>query len=222
MVICVICGNAVGSSLRRVLHPPSCEGTRAVRDFYVAHVHSFAFDVSGTKQIYVCKKPCFAKLEQALKHLTKANASIVELKAMLPIPSTVTPSMSGCSIRSLMNVVEAGTQTNDRRCDASVQTNATDVIVTTPRRKRLHPDSQVEVPTSPRSTSKRPRVTTRGYGTKRGLTEPSRGAPASKRRRFQPQTPPASQHPMTQSSVVKVSDIMIIYSMHVLIVLHFD
>lgn len=93
----------------------------------------------------------FAKLEQALKHLTKANASIVELKAMLPVPSTVTPSASDCSIGSLMNVVEAGTQTNDRRCDASVQTNATDVIVTTPRRKRLHPDSQVEVPTSPRS-----------------------------------------------------------------------
>ncbi len=41
MVVCVVCGKAFQSSLRRLLHPLPSDGSRVVRDFHVAHVNRF-------------------------------------------------------------------------------------------------------------------------------------------------------------------------------------
>ncbi len=40
-VVCVVCGKAFQSSLRRLLHPPPSDGSRVVRDIHVAHVNRF-------------------------------------------------------------------------------------------------------------------------------------------------------------------------------------
>jgi len=35
MVTCVVCGKGIQVSLRSLLHPPSSDGSRGVRDFYM-------------------------------------------------------------------------------------------------------------------------------------------------------------------------------------------
>ena len=83
MVTCVVCGKGIQVSLRRLPHPPSSDGSRAVRDFYMTHLNPL-LDTSITQKMFACRRPCFVKLEQALKHTAKANTIITELKAMHP------------------------------------------------------------------------------------------------------------------------------------------
>ena len=79
--VCVVCGKSIHCTFRRLLHPPSSDGSRAVRDFYTAHVNPL-LDTSTMQRQFACRQPCFAKLEQAMKHTAKANTFIAELKAM--------------------------------------------------------------------------------------------------------------------------------------------
>ena len=81
MVTCVVCGKGIQSSLRRLLHPPSSDGAREVRDFYIAHLDPL-FGTSGTEQTFACRQPFFVKLEQAQKHTAKASTILTELKAI--------------------------------------------------------------------------------------------------------------------------------------------
>ena len=83
MVTCVVCGKGIQVSLRRLPHPPSSDGSRAVRDFYMTHLNPL-LDTSITQKMFACRRPCFVKVEQALKHTAKANTIITELKAMHP------------------------------------------------------------------------------------------------------------------------------------------
>ena len=83
MVTCVVCGKGIHVSIRSLLHPPSSDGSRAVRDFYMTHLNPL-LDTSITQKMFACRRPCFVKVEQALKHTAKANTIITELKAMHP------------------------------------------------------------------------------------------------------------------------------------------
>ena len=218
MVICVVCGNAVGSSLRRVLHPPSCEGTRAVRDFYVAHVHSFAFDVTGTKQIYVCKKPCLRNWSKPWSTLRKPTHQSWSWKLCFPYPVLWHhPRVTAASGLWWTWWKQEHRPMTDGATQACRQMPPTLLLQLLVERGYIQTAKwKYQQVLGAYGTPKRPRVTTRGHGTKRGHTEPSRGAPASKRR-FQPQTPPAI-HQVWWRWVT----LWLFYSMHVLIVLHFD
>ena len=100
--VCVVCGETIQCTLRRLLHPPSSDGSRAVRDFYTAHVNPL-LDTSTVQPQFACRQPCFAKLEQAMKHTAKANKIITELKAMYSGAGACRASSSAVTVTSIIN-----------------------------------------------------------------------------------------------------------------------
>ena len=111
-VTCVVCKKSTQDSDRRLLHPPPFEESRAIRDFYVLHVNP-SFLPSAHEKRFTCRQLCYSKLEQALRHLQKANVLITELKF---------GSSGDVSPMSTTSLVAAGTHTTSL-VDASTQTD---------------------------------------------------------------------------------------------------
>jgi len=175
MVTCVVCGKGIQVSLRSLLHPPSSDGSRAVRDFYVTHLNPL-LDTSITQKMFACRRPCFVKLEQALKHTAKANTIITELKATHPGTGVTDSDSSTARGTSSMS-----SQPDFRWCDASVQTNVSEVEACKIIKKRVHSQSAVTG-----STPKRPRFTlSAGKGSKRSQQNSGIWAPEPKRARLE-------------------------------------
>jgi len=106
-------------------------------------------DTSITQKMFACRRPCFVKLEQALKHTAKANTIITELKAM-HLGTGVTDSDSSTA----RDTSSMSSQTDFGWCGASVQTNVSEVEASKIIKKRVYSQSAVAG-----STPKCPRLT---------------------------------------------------------------
>ncbi len=98
---------------RRTIHQPGSGSTsHGVREFFVRFVKpSFVFPApSDGKLLFVCKKPCFAKLEQGMSKVTAVENIIRELHG--PAGATISLSVTTGPGKASTVVVSASTQTD--------------------------------------------------------------------------------------------------------------
>ena len=116
---CLVCGKELLPYKRRVLYP----GFHARQDFFLRFVKpSFVFPSDG-KPLFLCKQPCFAKLEQAMNKVSAVEKIIRDLHG--PVGATLALEAGMTASLASFSRADASTQTDPSTCsraDASTQT----------------------------------------------------------------------------------------------------
>ena len=75
---CLVCGRVAPPLSRRTIHPP-LSGSHGIREFFVRFVKpGFAFP--DGQSLFVCKKPCFSKLEQGMNKVSAVEKILRDLR----------------------------------------------------------------------------------------------------------------------------------------------
>ena len=77
--VCLVCGGDTAPKGRVSFWPLSEKNSRA-HAFFCKFINA-SYTFSGTGHLYICKQPCFAKLQQASEKLESVISIISELKA---------------------------------------------------------------------------------------------------------------------------------------------
>ena len=116
---CLVCGKELLPYKRRILYP----GFHAGQDFFLRFVKpSFVFPSDG-KPLFLCKQPCFAKLEQAMNKVSAVEKIIRDLHG--PVGATLALEAGMTASLASFSRADASTQTDPSTCsraDASTQT----------------------------------------------------------------------------------------------------
>ena len=116
---CLVCGKELLPYKRRVLYL----GCHAGRDFFLRFVEpSFVFPSNG-KPLFLCRHPCFAKLERAMNKVSAVEKIIRNLHG--PVGATLALEAGMRATLASFSRADTSMQTDPSTCshvDASTQT----------------------------------------------------------------------------------------------------